>query len=139
MNNEPRAGDSGWIGDLRRDARWKEGLLATLRLRGDEWPALTGDLSLGGVKIAVHAAVPFAGEPVFLAIAFEKRIIEVRGVVQHVRERPWGSIVGIAFEESAHADLARRCLAKTGGSGSREPEAFGSDGSQRNADDSSPA
>jgi hypothetical protein len=83
--------------------------------------------------------VPFVGEPVFLAIAFERRVIEVRGVVQHVRERPWGSIVGIAFEESAHTDLARRCLERIGGPGNREPKTFGSDGSQRNADDSSPA
>ncbi len=139
MTNERGTGDSGWIGDLRRDARWKEGLLATLRLRGDEWPALTGDLSLGGVKIAVHAAVPFVGEPVFLAIAFEKRVIEVRGVVQHVRERPWGSIVGISFEESAHTDLARRCLERIGGPGNREPKTFGAGDAHGNADGSSPA
>jgi len=83
--------------------------------------------------------MPFVGEPVFLAIAFAKRVIEVRGVVQHVRERPWGSIVGIAFEESANTNLARRCLERIGGPGSREPKTFDSDGSQRNADDSSPA
>ncbi len=113
MVREPAPRDSGWIGDLRRDPRWKEGLLATMRFRGDEWPAITGDLSLGGAKIALHSAVPFVGEPVALAIAFEKQILEVRGVVQNVQEKPWGSIVGIQFEENAHTHLARRCLART--------------------------
>ncbi len=126
MVREPAPRDSGWIGDLRRDPRWKEGLLATLRFRGDEWPAITGDLSLGGAKIALHSAVPFVGEPVALSIAFEKQILEVRGVVQNVQEKPWGSIAGIQFEENAHTHLARRCLARTRAPGAREAEPLAS-------------
>ncbi len=93
-----------------------------MRFRGDEWPAITGDLSLGGAKIALHSAVPFVGEPVALAIAFEKQILEVRGVVQNVQEKPWGSIAGIQFEENAHTHLARRCLARIRTPAAREVE-----------------
>jgi hypothetical protein len=112
MNHQARKYDAGWLGDLRKEPRWKEGLLATVCLGDVEWPALTGDLSLGGVRLAVHGAAPGIGEPVGVTIAFEDHVIEMWGFVQHVREKPWGSVVGVEFEETPQTLIARRYLAR---------------------------
>ena len=104
--------DDAWTGDLRKEARWKEGRLATVSREGDEWPALTGDLSLGGIKLAVHSGTPRVGDSVAVALAFERELVEVRGVVQHVTEKPWGSIVGVEFEKGTQGALACQLLAR---------------------------
>jgi len=101
-----------WIGNLRRDGRWKEGHLATLHAQGGEWMALTGDLSLGGVRLAVHGLELLIGEPIEVEIAFENATVSIRGAVRHVSKTAWGSLVGIQFEETAQTYLARRMLSK---------------------------
>lgn len=101
-----------WIGNLRRDDRWKEGRLAAFHARGNEWMALTGDLSLGGVRLAVHGMEPLLGEPVEVEIAFENATVTIRGKVRHASKTEWGSLVGIQFEETGQTYLARRLLAK---------------------------
>ena len=101
-----------WIGNLRRDGRWKEGHLATLHAQGGEWMALTGDLSLGGVRLAVHGLEPLVGEPIEVEIAFENATVSIRGVVRHVSKTAWGSLVGVQFEETGQTYLARRMLSK---------------------------
>ena len=107
-----RIRDDAWAQDLRKEARWTEGRLATVSRGSDEWPALTGDLSLGGMKLAVHSGTPRLGESVVVAVAFDREILEVRGVVQHVTAKPWGSIVvaflGIAKAPRLLASLATK-------------------------------
>ncbi len=112
--DEPRPNEllPDWIGNLRRDGRWKEGHLATLHARGGEWMALTGDLSLGGVRLAVHGVEPLDGEPIEMEIAFENATVSIRGVVRHVSKTAWGSLVGVQFEETGQTYLARRMLSK---------------------------
>ena len=111
MERKGTSHDSEWLSELRKEARWKEGRLATLCLRGKELPALTGDLSLSGAKLAVYNGVPSVEDPLAIAIAFQLQIVEVCGIVRHVRETPWGSVVGVEFEETAHGNLAREYLA----------------------------
>lgn len=101
-----------WIGNLRRDGRWKEGHLATLHARGGEWMALTGDLSLGGVRLAVHGMEPLVGEPIEVEIAFENATVSIHGAVRHASKTAWGSLVGVQFEETGQTYLARRMLSK---------------------------
>jgi hypothetical protein len=53
---------------------------------------------LGGVQPAIHGGRPGVGQLVDLAIAFEHQVVEMCGVVKHVRKQPWSSVVGIEFE-----------------------------------------
>lgn len=126
MSQEQAARDSSWLDDVRQDDRWKESRLAIVYLRDEPLPALTGDLSLGGIKVAIHNGVPCLGEPVVVSIAFEGQITEVHGIVRHVREAPWGSVAGVELAPSAETLLARRCLERRrretdGGGETKEP------------------
>ncbi len=102
----------GSLSDLRRDERWRDGRLATVRARGGEWPAVTGELSLGGMRLGVHGLELATDEPVEVEVAFENATVSFNGTVRHVTTTAWGSIAGIEFEENAHSYLARRALSR---------------------------
>ena len=99
-----------WVANLRRDQRWQEGRLATVRLPGTEAVALTGDLSLGGLRLAVYGTAPVPGDQVNVEIAFEQEIVHLSGVVRHATSTDWGSVIGVGFEDNGQTYLARRFI-----------------------------
>ena len=94
-------------GDLRSEARWRERRNAVLHWRGKDWRALTGNLSCGGVKLAVHKVMPAVGDAVTLTISFDREDVDLDGIVRHVRKQPWGSIIGIEFDAVARVHLTQ--------------------------------
>ncbi len=72
--------------------------------------ALTSDLSLGGVRLALHGVEPLVGEPIDVEVAFENATVGIRGAARHASKTAWGSLVGVQFEETSRTYLARRML-----------------------------
>lgn len=102
-----------WVANLRRDERWQEGRLATVRSEGAEVAALTGDLSLGGLRLAVYGLAPSPGSEVQVEVAFEDELVRLAGSVRHVSPTEWGAVVGIGFEDNGIAYLARRLIGRS--------------------------
>lgn len=102
--------EHAWVANLRRDQRWQEGRLASARFQDIEAVALTGDISLGGLRLAVYGATPELGAKVHLEVAFEQEIIDLCGFVRHATRTEWGSVIGVAFEDNGQTYLARRFI-----------------------------
>jgi len=95
----------------RREPRWVDRRIALSRLRGLEYPSMTEDVSLGGLRIGVWNATPRAGAPIAVEVAFEDRLLGFQGHIRYALPRPWGSLVGIQChrkDESTLFFLAKR-------------------------------
>jgi len=79
----------------RRDPRWVDRRIALSRIRGLEYPSMTEDISLGGLRLGVWNATPRIGSAISVEVAFEDRVLGLRGNVRYALSRPWGSLVGI--------------------------------------------
>lgn len=100
-----------WLDDARREPRWLDVKPAVAYLGDLECAAMTGDVSLGGVRLALVGHAPRPGERIQVEVAFEDRLIEVNGRVAYALRRPWGCVIGVQTEDSPQAFLARRYFA----------------------------
>lgn len=99
-----------WLDESRRDLRWVEVHHALATVDGQQFFGVTGDISLGGMRLALMEAKLEPGNDITLEIAFEDEVVSARGTVQRVESKPWGALAGISFEESMQGYLARRYL-----------------------------
>jgi len=79
----------------RREPRWVDRRIAVSKLRGAEYPSMTEDISLGGMRLGVWNADPKAGSEISVEVAFEDRLLGFRGRVRYALPRPWGALVGV--------------------------------------------
>jgi hypothetical protein len=104
---------SDWFDAYRREPRWVDARMARVQLDGKEYLGLTGDVSLNGMRLALVGATPQSEDGIRVEVAFEREVIEMRGIVAHISPRPWGCLLGIQCEErneKVRGFLSRRYL-----------------------------
>ncbi len=100
-----------WLDDARREPRWLDAKPAVAHVGEVECAGMTGDVSLGGIRVALVGPAPRPGDRIQVEVAFEDRLVEVTGRVAYALRRPWGCVVGVQSDESAQAFFARRYFA----------------------------
>ncbi len=95
---------SEWLDDRRESLRWVDGHMAFVRTEDREQRAVTGDISLGGMQLAVvgdNTADP--GPEIVVDVAFEQQVLELRGRVAYAVAKSWGHLVGVRFDRDSEA------------------------------------
>lgn len=82
----------------RREPRWIDRRSALVRvLDAAEYPGVTGDISCGGMRIALVSLKPPPGTYVTVTVAFEEAVVDLFGRVRYALGRPWGSVSGVEW------------------------------------------
>jgi len=98
-------------GERRQQRRWLDKRLVTVQALGDEYPGMTGDLSLTGMRIGLPRVTARVGGAMEVSIAFAQDVLTVNCRLVYVRERPWGALVGVRYapgQEDFRRFLSRR-------------------------------
>ena len=96
--------------EKRSAKRWRDKRLVLVRVNGQEFPGMTGDLSLDGMRLGLACVAHLLREKVVISIAFTNEVIAVTGRIRYARQRPWGCLIGVRF--SGETSALRRYLAR---------------------------
>lgn len=108
---DPSGNETPWLDDARGAARWRDTRTVLTRFDGEEYLGKVRDLSLTGLRVAVHGASVSWGTHIELAVVYEDRVVEVQGTVVHARPEADGSLVGVRcgpLAEDTHRFFAER-------------------------------
>ena len=96
--------ESEWLDERRESPRWVDGRMAFIRSEDREQLAVTGDISLGGMQLAVVGdRVSDPGPEVAVDVAFERQVLELHGRVAYTVAKDWGFLVGVRFNRGSEA------------------------------------
>ena len=94
--------EPGWPHDERQHTRWKDTRLATVRTGEGERPAMTEDISPGGMQFALMGENALDLPPkMAIEVAFEEDVLEFSGQVVYAVSMEWGLLVGLRFEQQS--------------------------------------
>ena len=90
-----------YLNDLRREPRWIDGRMALSRVGDLEFPGMTGDISLSGLRLAL-VGLPFVPEDdIVVDVAYEEELVSLTGRIRYALSKPWGCVVGVRLHEIA--------------------------------------
>jgi hypothetical protein len=93
---EPKSPE--WLDDQRLHTRWVDARIATVRTAQREQPAMTGDISPGGMQLAlVGDKAPKLAHQIAVDVAFEKDVVKLWGQIVYAVPKTWGLLVGVRF------------------------------------------
>ena len=99
--NSPRS-----LGDNRLHTRWADARIATVRTAQREQLAMTGDISPGGMQLAVVGdKEPELGHQMAIDVAFEEQVVKFWGQVVYALPKEPGLLVGVRFKQQPAAVL----------------------------------
>lgn len=85
-----------WLNDGRRSPRWGEEVTALVKFEKDEYLGKLRDISLDGVGLMLDEVEASAGQAVEVCVAFDDRVLAMRGSVVYRVQSGEKSRVGIA-------------------------------------------
>ena len=99
---EPRS--PVWSDDQRLHTRWVDARIASVRTAQRERPAMTGDISPGGMQLALvgdkSSKLP---HQIVIDVAFEEHVVRFWGQVVYTLPKTWGLLVGVRFKRQPAA------------------------------------
>ena len=96
--------------EKRSAKRWSDKRLALVHVGGREFPGITGDLSLDGLRLGLACVAHQLRDEILVSIAFTNAVVEVTGRIRYARQRPWGCLVGVRF--SGETQTLRQYLSR---------------------------
>jgi hypothetical protein len=95
---EPKANSPRSLGDNRLHTRWADARIATVRTAQREQLAMTGNISPGGMQLAlVGDKAPKLAHQIAVDVAFEEDVVKLWGQIVYAVPKTWGLLVGVRF------------------------------------------
>ena len=95
-----KAKTTEWLDEQRLHTRWVDARMATVRTAQEAQSAMTGDISPGGMQLAlVGDRAPKLGHQIAIDVAFEEELVKFWGQVVYALPKTWGLLVGVRFNQ----------------------------------------
>jgi len=92
-----------YLNDMRQEPRWIDRRMVLTRLGHAEYPGVTGDVSLRGLRVALVGPSLPPESDIQIDVAYEEDLVTFQGRIRYALSRPWGCIVGVDCVENDRA------------------------------------